>query len=389
MSKKKENAVYNTIILVVISVIAVALLAIVNQITINPIKEAEANQKAQAYLSVYPDCDKFAEIENLDTLIADGEALLKDRDMADCTINDAMACKNASGNIEGYVISATSSSGYGGDITVAIGIKDGKLTGFEALSNNETAGLGSKCTEPEFAGQFKNKAANVLSFSKTGASSDTEIDAISGATITTKAVTRAVNAAILFYQQSFGGGAEEAAVADYTEFYKKAYPNANEFADIEGSKDMIASSTKLLEDCGISGCSIIEIKAVNGGEGYVVCASGTGFAKTSPFIIAVGIKDDSYVGFTVIDCMETEGYGAKMQEQSFADQFNGKKVDAMVLGSDANGVDAIAGATITSNAVVNTMNSITLFYQQNIKGGVTVDTSAIAGAADAVAGATE
>ena len=53
MADKKSNTIINTIILTVISVIAVALLAIVNQITAEPIAQAEVNQKAQVYKVVY------------------------------------------------------------------------------------------------------------------------------------------------------------------------------------------------------------------------------------------------------------------------------------------------------------------------------------------------
>ena len=76
MADKKSNTIINTIILTVISVIAVALLAIVNQITAEPIAQAEVNQKAQVYKVVYSDCDSFSEIENTEQMIADSEALL-------------------------------------------------------------------------------------------------------------------------------------------------------------------------------------------------------------------------------------------------------------------------------------------------------------------------
>ena len=70
------------------------------------------------------------------------------------------------------------------------------------LSNSETAGLGAKCTEEEFAGQFAGKSANGIEYVKGGgASADNQIDAISGATITTNAVTEGVNAVLNVYNQ--------------------------------------------------------------------------------------------------------------------------------------------------------------------------------------------
>ncbi len=204
MGNKKSNMFKNTLILVVITLVAVAALAVVNQITKEPIAQAEINQKAEAYKVVYADAVGFDEIDGLDKMIENSAMLFDDNGLSGCTVSDALAVKDANGNVEGYVISSTSPNGYGGEIQVAIGIKNGKLTGLTVISNSETPGLGSKCTESDFQNQFKNKSAEILSYTKSGASSDTEIDAISGATITTSAVTEAVNAAIVFYQSNFG-----------------------------------------------------------------------------------------------------------------------------------------------------------------------------------------
>lgn len=62
--KEKSSTLLNTVVLVVISVVAVALLAIVNQITLEPIAQADVNQKAEIYKVVYPGCDSFTEFDN-------------------------------------------------------------------------------------------------------------------------------------------------------------------------------------------------------------------------------------------------------------------------------------------------------------------------------------
>lgn len=394
MEKKKSSTLLNTLILTLISVIAVALLATVNQITTEPIAQAEVNQKAEIYKVVYPNCDSFTEFDNTEEMINNSTALLEEKGLGTCKIVDVLGANDASGNVEGYIVAATSSAGYGGDVEIAIGIKDGKLTGFSSIKNSETAGLGSKCSELEFTEQFAGKAASLLTFTKTGASSDTEIDAISGATITTNAVTQAVNAAILFYQENFAGGAQDVAKADLTEFYKKAYPGANSFEDIDGADKMLEESKTLLESNGLSGCTIEEVKSVNGGEGYVISATGTGFAKTSPFQIAIGIKDNKMTGFAVVSSMESEGYGAKMNEDSFTSQFAGKELSIMTskVGATAdNEIDAISGATITSNGVTNAVNAVVIFYQTNFGDASAIDTAALqqSASADATAGATK
>ena len=87
---------------------------------------------------------------------------------------------------------------YGGDITLAVGILfDGTVQGISVISQGETAGLGAVCAEEKFTGQFSG-IKGVVEYVKTGKTEPNQIDAISGATITTKAVTEAVNAAVAY-----------------------------------------------------------------------------------------------------------------------------------------------------------------------------------------------
>lgn len=89
----------------------------------------------------------------------------------------------------------TSANGYGGAIEVMTGIdSELKVTGVKILSQSETAGLGAKCTEDEFLSQYVGKKAG-MKVVKTSAG-ETEIQAISGATRTTNAVTVAVEEAL-------------------------------------------------------------------------------------------------------------------------------------------------------------------------------------------------
>ncbi len=123
-------------------------------------------------------------------------------------IDSAVSAADASGQIIGYVINVTTHEGYGGDIAISMGMdSQGTLKGIEILKISETAGLGMKAKESAFKDQFKDKAVKQFAYTKTGAKSDFEIDAISGATITTKAVTNAVNAGIVYFQ-SLGGVTE-------------------------------------------------------------------------------------------------------------------------------------------------------------------------------------
>ena len=204
MSEKKSSILTNTIVILLVTFVAVAGLAVVYQVTKEPIAQAEAKAKAAVYEAVFSEADSFTEVENAESLIAGAQAAIENAELGGCSVNEVLTANGANGEALGYVIAATSPNGYGGDIQIAVGISnEGVITGFNVISNSETAGLGSKCTNADFTAQFEGKNAEMLKYTKTGATADDEIDAISGATRTTNAVTQAVNTAIIFYQENF------------------------------------------------------------------------------------------------------------------------------------------------------------------------------------------
>ena len=104
----------------------------------------------------------------------------------------------------GYVIETTSSEGYGGNIVLYVGVtRELVLNDVSILSISETPGLGMRAGEV-LVPQLHNKAVEQIQYTKNGATEENEIDAISGATITTKAVTNAVNGALKMAQELGG-----------------------------------------------------------------------------------------------------------------------------------------------------------------------------------------
>ena len=91
---------------------------------------------------------------------------------------------------EGYTAEGTCKDGYGGDITLMVGFKKDKKTviSYKVLAASETPGLGMKLKTPEFADQFAGKDGRTLKVKKDGG----EIEAITSATITSRAVCRAI-----------------------------------------------------------------------------------------------------------------------------------------------------------------------------------------------------
>ena len=117
-----------------------------------------------------------------------------------------MLARDNAGNELGYAFTVTTAEGYGGDIQFAMGIRDdGTLNGISILSISETAGLGMRATTDDFKNQFKDKNVEKFTYTKTGAASEDEIDALSGATITTNAMTNGVNAGLAAFRYEKGG----------------------------------------------------------------------------------------------------------------------------------------------------------------------------------------
>ncbi|MBQ9983166.1 MAG: RnfABCDGE type electron transport complex subunit G [Lachnospiraceae bacterium] len=190
-----NESIKNTISLMLITLVAGLLLGVVYEITKEPIAAEQQRAKEEAYKAVFADADSF------EAVTLEEEAVAEELESSGykVTINEVMKVYDKSGNVAGYVLTVTDHEGYGGDIQFAMGVtSDGVVNGISFLSISETAGLGMKATEESFTKQFANKQIDAFQYTKNGATADGEIDAISGATITTSAVVNGVNAG-LFY----------------------------------------------------------------------------------------------------------------------------------------------------------------------------------------------
>lgn len=191
-------------ILFVITLVAGFVLGGVYGITKEPIAKQEEAAKQEAYKQVFTDAQAFEATEGVSAEAAQ-QAVVASGDTA-TTINEVLAAVDAQKNVIGYVFSVTNPEGYGGDIQLSVGVRsDGTLNGYEVLSISETAGLGMKATEAEFKDQFKGKKAEKLEVVKTGAKEEQQVDAISGATITSTAVTKEINACLAYVNSVKGG----------------------------------------------------------------------------------------------------------------------------------------------------------------------------------------
>lgn len=169
-------------ILFAICVVVAAALAGTNALTEGRIAQAQAQKAEESRMVVLPGAESFEER------------------------NGHYAGMDGAGQTLGYVFE-TESKGYGGTVKVMTGISaQGEITGVVILSHGETPGLGANAEKESFREQFKQPAANLaggLSVIKFQAPQEGEIQAMTGATITSTAVTNAVNSAIEMYQNAY------------------------------------------------------------------------------------------------------------------------------------------------------------------------------------------
>lgn len=159
-------------------------------------QEPRNRQKKEAWQTVFSDVS-----------LEDFKAVDVDKEAADKTASDlgikAIVDEVCEAADEGYVVTVTDKEGYGGDIQITVGVtKDGTVSGVSILSISETAGLGMRATEAKFQEQYVGKNTDKFYVSKDGGEGE-PIDAISGATITSRAFTGAVNTAIGYCKNAF------------------------------------------------------------------------------------------------------------------------------------------------------------------------------------------
>lgn len=194
----------NTLILTMITLIAGCALGIVYEITKAPIAAATEKAKQEACQQVFPEADEF-ELVEVDAAAAEEVVAALG---ANATVDEVYIAK-MNGSAVGYVVTTTDGDGYGGNIQLSVGIMNGgTVNGVSILSISETAGLGMNAKEPSFLNQYAGKEAGVFYVTKDGGSGD-PVDAITGATITTRAVTAGVNTALSYYENVLGGSANE------------------------------------------------------------------------------------------------------------------------------------------------------------------------------------
>ena len=173
MTEKKTSTlgsmVKTVVTLLLFAAVVAALLGLVNQVTAGPIAEHQTAKTQSAMKSVLPASGYSQVIYEGDPLV---KAVYKAED-------------------QGWVIEVTP-SGFGGLIDMLVGVDpSGSVTGVSIVSMSETSGLGANAARESFRSQYAGKSGSVKLRKQGG-----EIDALTGATVTSTAVTNGVNAAL-------------------------------------------------------------------------------------------------------------------------------------------------------------------------------------------------
>ena len=190
MAAKKDTLLNMFVALFVICIVAGGVLGIVFNATKDPIAAAENAKRTAAIKNVLPE---FKTLKTVNVKSA----------MEDVEIPFHLAY-DADNNFIGAAVETFTNKGFSGNISLMVGIlADGTIKNISVLQHAETPGLGSKMEEETFKGQFNDKNADSFNFSVKKDGGD--VDAITAATISSRAFCDAVNRALSTFENNKGG----------------------------------------------------------------------------------------------------------------------------------------------------------------------------------------
>ncbi len=325
MANKKnnnyENVVKPIVVLVVICLITSTLLAVTNYFTAPIIKAQEQQAAYAAYFEVLPGADNFTSVEGFATT----------------GVEEAVKADNGTG----YAFKAIG-KGFGGDVPVIVGVDmNGVITGVSFMQNSETSGFGARLWDGSadgatFAAELTGKSGSV-------ALGSDGVNGLSGATVSSTAVVNAVNSALSCFAEVALG--QEAAV------------------EVAAPATLDEAVTALLGEGAAEASAEGAVAAYTSADGALtlVAVEAEGFA---PMTVAVSFDAEGVVAGLWVDVSgQTQGIGTPVGEAAYTDQFVGLSDAAAV-----DGVDALAGATLSSNGVKTGVAACMEIFQ-TMKGG--------------------
>lgn len=198
-----KKIVHDAMILTAFTLVIGLILGMVYMITKPRIDAANLEAAQKAYKEVFETADSFEALADFDK--NEATDYIVSQGYTD-SLDDVQVAKDASGNTVGYVITVTAKDASQATITFSVGIQnDGTVNGYSITDIAETPGLGMKAQDADFIAQFRNKLVDAFTVVKNPPTSDSEIESISGATITSKAIANGCNAALVYFRDQLGG----------------------------------------------------------------------------------------------------------------------------------------------------------------------------------------
>lgn len=318
MEKQSKTRIPAYVMLMLVAVVMSFAIAGVYMLTRDAIAEASLRAQAAARSAVMPEA---ADMEEL--LLEDG-----------APVDSVYLALDGNGEIMGLVSQITV-IGFGGEIEVTVGMDtSGTITGVSVGGSgfSETSGLGAKTRDAAFTDQFRGMSGLLVL--------KQNIDSVSGASISSGAVVSGVNKAVAYMTALL--------------------PEGSVSSDAAQEERLLSEEVKLA-------LGIQNVEWMGGGSGidgwwrtdggYVVQATGFG---EGPIVVVMAFDNDGVVTGILIgdeNFMETEGRGALILEEYYWSQFIGRS-GAQSYGE---GLDAVSGATVTSDAVLSAINACMTF----------------------------
>jgi len=340
------------IILFLISAIATGVLAWVNGVTITKIDQLKAQ----------------AAIDTRQELMPDAKAFEEKKSVEDTTFVYYIA-KDDKGEVLGYSFVAAK-RGYSSIVKTMVALdKNYNVMNIKVFEQNETPGLGTLCQDKAFPDRFKGIGLSSLKVDKDGGA----IKSLTGATITTRAITNSISESIKMLKE------------DLSDVQPEAGQTVNPAAPVLDKKTL--KEQKRIKELMPTAVAFERYKAVSDTTfiyhvakddkgnliGYAFHASQKGYSSIIRTLVAVD-KDFKVINLRVIKQDETPGLGSLCTEADFPARFIGKEFATLKLDKDGGKVKCITGCTITSRAITKSLRDAILTVKNDLaaksKGGV-------------------
>ncbi|MDR1747505.1 MAG: FMN-binding protein [Spirochaetaceae bacterium] len=323
-------------ILAAYAVVSCVGLAFVYRATAPAIEAAKSREINASLNDIFPDAADFTLVENgnFDNSqpVKIQQAYLAQRD----------------GTVHGLVIQAVGPTYASSTILVGVDMNR-RVTGIKFVEMTDSAGIGTRAMEPKFYNQFTDKSVD------DAYSVGSDVDNISGATITSRGVANIVKfagyTAGQYLADNYGGAAGSGAApvfaaapepVTFEEACTLIFPGAEFETLTEPVPNTITRSVAFRQ--------AVLVRTDGTVTGLVINARGPSYKDGAA--VAVGITvDRTIAGIRITETTDTKNIGDRVVEEEFWSQFTGKSVDdAMLVHQD---VDAISGATVSSSAIAN------------------------------------